>query len=117
MALKLYGKRAVIHLLLPSLDPCIRADIVEHLFEVFAWLVVGATKLLASIVVDKRLGAVACLVGVWVPWIEWSTEWHLLFQLLFGHIVVDGFTWFHGFGHFDFGCFLANIRKEVDSVS
>lgn len=75
-------------LVLPLLNPTVWANVMENLFEVLAWFVVVATQFFASIEVDERLGAVASLIGVWVPWVEWSTEWQLLdlFRSWFRHL-------------------------------
>lgn len=82
---------SVRNLILPFFNPCIWADVMEHLLEIVARFIVLATQLLASVEVDEWLSTVARLVGVWEPWIEWSAKWQLLLQFCFGwfrHLVL-----------------------------
>lgn len=66
------GKGSSLDLVVPFLNPSVRAHRGEHLLEVLARLVVLAAHLLATMEVQIRLVAVARLVGVGVAWIERS---------------------------------------------
>lgn len=103
--LNLYGECAILHLILPLFNPGIWTNVMEHLLEVFAWFVVGAANLLASIEIDERLSAVTCLIGIWISWIEWSTERQQLLLLLLCQVIEFGFSACNTF-HFDAGLVL-----------
>lgn len=70
-SLNFASKGAFVPLAVPLLHPSIRADRVEHLFEVLARLIRFTSHLLAPMEVQVALVAVAGLVRIRKPGIEW----------------------------------------------